>query len=386
LDRQIVYPQSLPQDTDILLTNRNALVGLGLLAQDVFGIGTVVGGLPCTPTAPASLAVLIGPGRIYSLQNIDGTAYGSLPADVSDQILKQGIQFGNVILPTPAPLTAGFSINYLIQAAFQESDTNAIVLPFFNAANPQGPAFQGQGNNGLPLPTKRQGVLVVQAKAGIAAATGTQTTPAVDVGFVALYVVTVANGQATVASGNIATAGGAPFLSEALSQKISQATADARYLRTGVLLLGGTQPAFNAERITSAQALPSGTVTDLIFNVSNFDQTGNFDTVKFTAPVAGLYFFTTQVGFQNNTGSTAFLNGSYFSKNNSTSGQGLRYDLSSGIASAGNINGGSNNQFMGGTAIIKLAANDTVRVKMDVGVGGALVHNITSKFQGYLLG
>jgi hypothetical protein len=212
LDRQIVYPQSLPQDTDILSTNKNALVGLGLIALDIFGPGTVVGGLPCAPTAPASLGVLMGPGRIYSLQNIDGTAYGSLPADVTDQILKQGIQLGNVTLATPAPATAGFSVNYLIEAAYQDADTNAVVLPFFNSNNPQGPSFQGQNNNGLSLPTKRQGLLVVQAKAGVPATTGTQVTPAPDAGFVGLYVVTVANGQATVTSANVFQIQGAPFL------------------------------------------------------------------------------------------------------------------------------------------------------------------------------
>jgi hypothetical protein len=213
LDRQIVYPQSLPQDTDILNTNRNALVGLGLFILDVFGTSTVVGGLPCTPTAPATLGVLIAPGRIYSLQNIDGTPYGSLPADANDQIVKQGIQFGNVTLETPAPATAGFSINYLIEAAYQDSDTNAVVLPFFNSNSPQGPSFQGQNNSGLPLPTRRQGLLVVQAKAGIATTTGTQTTPAPDVGFVGLYVVTVASGQGNVTAANIAQMVGAPFMS-----------------------------------------------------------------------------------------------------------------------------------------------------------------------------
>lgn len=218
MDRQIVYPQSLPQDTDILNTNKNALVGLGLLALDIIGAGTTVSGLPCAATAPATLGVLIGPGRIYSLQNVDGSAYGSLAADVTDQVVKQGIQLGNVMLPTPAPATANFAINYLIEAAYQDSDTNAVVLPFFNANNPQGPSFQGQNNNGLPLPTKRQGLLVVQAKAGIAAATGTQATPAPDVGFVGLYVVTVANGQAAVTASNIVLATNAPFLTANLPQ------------------------------------------------------------------------------------------------------------------------------------------------------------------------
>jgi hypothetical protein len=204
MDRLLVWPGAMPLDTDLLTTNKNALIGLGLLALDLLGSGTCVGGAACTPTAPASLGVLIGPGRIYSLQNIDGTPYGSLPADTTNQIVKQGIQFGNVTLATPAPTTTGQSINYLIEATYQDSDTTPVALPYYNASNPA-QAFTTQN-------TKRQGLLVLQAKAGTAATTGSQTTPSADTGFVGLYVVTVAYGQTTVTSGNIATAAGAPLI------------------------------------------------------------------------------------------------------------------------------------------------------------------------------
>jgi hypothetical protein len=63
----------------------------------------------------------------------------------------------------------------------------------------------------------------------VAATTGTQVTPAPDVGFTALWAITVANSQSTVTSGNIAMVSGAPFITESLTQKISQTTADARY-------------------------------------------------------------------------------------------------------------------------------------------------------------
>jgi hypothetical protein len=186
------------------------MIGLGLALLDIIGSTTVVGGAACVPTSPASLAVSVGPGRIYSLENVDNTAYGSLAADTTDQIVKQGIQFGSVTLSTPAPTTTGQSINYLIEAAYQDVDTDDVVLNFFNAANPAVP-FNGQNNSGAPLPTVRSGQLVLQAKAGIPATTGSQTTPSPDSGFVALYVVTVANGQTTVTSSNISLAAGAPF-------------------------------------------------------------------------------------------------------------------------------------------------------------------------------
>lgn len=195
----------------MLSTNKNALVGLGYALQDILGVSTCVAGLPCTQTLVASLAVLVGAGRIYSLQNIDGTAYGTLVADTANQIIKQGIQQGSVTLATPAPVTAGQSINYLIEASYQDSDTTPVVLPFYNSANPPVP-FSGPGGLGGTSNTQRKGALVLQVKAGTSATTGTQTTPAPDSGFVGLYVVTVANGQATVTSSSISQVFGAPFL------------------------------------------------------------------------------------------------------------------------------------------------------------------------------
>lgn len=186
------------------------MIGLGLALQDIMSTPTFVAGLPCTQTVVASLAVLVGPGRIYSQQNVDGSPYGSLAADTTHQITKQGILFDAVTLATAAPVTAAFSINYLIEASFQETDSVPVVLPYYNASNPTVP-FSGPGNLGTPQNTVRKGTLVVQAKAGIPATTGSQTTPAPDAGFVGLYVVTVANGQATVTSTNIAVAAAAPF-------------------------------------------------------------------------------------------------------------------------------------------------------------------------------
>lgn len=213
--RQIVYPGSIPQDTDLLLTNRHAMAGLGYLALDLLGAGTVATGLACTPTAPATLAVQIAPGRLYSLQNIDSTAYGSLAADTTHQILKQGVWPDAATIACAAPSTFGFSINYLIQAAYQDSDTNATVLPYYNSANPAVP-FSGPNNLGAAQATQRKGVIAINAKPGTPATTGTQTTPAADTGFVALYVVTVANGQSAITSGNIVQSGAAPFLNTGL--------------------------------------------------------------------------------------------------------------------------------------------------------------------------
>jgi len=220
LDRQIFYVSEVLLDTDLLNMSKNPMVGLGYALQDILGTGTGVSGFPCTATTVPSLAVMVGAGRIYSLQNIDGTAYGSLPADVTDQLIKQGIQQGSVTLATPAPAAAGQSINYLIEASYQDVDTTLVVPPFYNASNPSVP-FSGENGNGAPLPTQRKGTVVLQAKAGAAAATGSQVTPAPDAGFVGLYSVTVANGQATVTAANIAQLQSAPFFNPPGSPLVS---------------------------------------------------------------------------------------------------------------------------------------------------------------------
>jgi hypothetical protein len=232
MDRQIVYIDANPLDTDQLSQSKNTMIGLGMLTQALLGTSTLFDGLACAPTAPASLQVIVSPGSIYSLENVDNTAYGSLAADESHQIMKQGISLGPVTLNCPPPGTAGYSVNYLIQAIYQDTDTGATVLPYFNSDAPD-VAFNGPGGLGASQNTVREGQCIISAKAGVAAATGSQTTPAPDAGYTGLWVVTVANTQTQIISGNISEVSGAPFISEKLDDKISIPTGDARYLRLG---------------------------------------------------------------------------------------------------------------------------------------------------------
>jgi hypothetical protein len=211
MHRQIVYPGAIPLETDLLNTNKYAMIGLAKLAAGILGTGTFLNGLACTPDSPASLQVKVAPGEIYSLQNIDGTAYSSLAADTTHSILKQGILLDGVLLSCPAPATSGYSINYLVQVAYQDQDSDPVVLPYYNASNPA-QAYSGPNNSGAQNYTTRKGVCTVSVKAGVAAATGSQTTPAPDAGYIGAYVVTVANGQTQILSGNISVYPGAPFL------------------------------------------------------------------------------------------------------------------------------------------------------------------------------
>jgi hypothetical protein len=234
MDRQIVYPAAIPLETDLLNPQRFTMTALGTLAQAVLGTSTLFQGLACTPTSPASLQIQVGAGSVTSLQNLDNSAFSSLAADTTHQIVKQGIALDAQTFTLTAPTTAGTSQVYLVEACYLDSDTNPVVLPYYNSSNPT-QAYSGPGNTGVAQDTLRKGVCSVQVKAGVAAATGSQTIPAADTGYTPLYAVTVAQGQSTIIAGNIAIVSGAPFITETLTTKISQATGDARYLQIGAV-------------------------------------------------------------------------------------------------------------------------------------------------------
>jgi hypothetical protein len=117
MDRTIVYPGSIPLDTDLLNVNRNAMVAIGYLAQAVLGSSVVVDGLACRPTNPASMSVTVGPGSISQLAVVDTLAFGSLAADVTDPLVKMGIALSSTEFALAAPTSSGQSTNYLVQAS-----------------------------------------------------------------------------------------------------------------------------------------------------------------------------------------------------------------------------------------------------------------------------
>ncbi|MEB5837010.1 phage tail protein [Pantoea dispersa] len=214
MDRQIVYPGAIPLETDLLNTNKYAMIGLAKLASALLGANTYVHGMACTASSPASMVINVAAGQIYSLQNIDGTAYSSLPADTSHTILKQGLVLDATQFTLTAPGTSGYSVNYLVQVTYTDTDSGATVLPYYNASNPS-VAWSGPNNSGSAQNTIRSGVCTVALKAGVAATTGTQTTPSPDAGYTGLYVITVAQGATTVTSANISVYPNAPILNQA---------------------------------------------------------------------------------------------------------------------------------------------------------------------------
>jgi len=127
-------------------------------------------------------------------------------------LLKMGINLQPTSFTLAVPSTSGQSINYLIQAALQEADTGAIVLPYYNAANPAQP-YSGPTNSGVAQNTQRVQRVQLQLKAGAPATTGSQSTPPIDNGWVGLYAITVGYGQSAITPGVITTLPSAPFLS-----------------------------------------------------------------------------------------------------------------------------------------------------------------------------
>ncbi len=154
------------------------------------------------------------------------------------------------------------------------------MLPYYNAANPS-VAFSGPGGSGTPQVTARQGLIQITAKAGVPATTGSQTTPAPDSGFTGLYVVTVAQGQTTILTGNITVAAGAPFITGTLGA-LTQSAADLRYLQlSGGSLTGtltGTNGSFSGTftvggtSVHDAAILTTGSLADARVASSNVTQ------------------------------------------------------------------------------------------------------------------
>ncbi|AZG14924.1 hypothetical protein [Cupriavidus pauculus] len=271
MDRQIVYPGQIPLETDLLNSNRFAMIAIAKLAAAMLGTGTVANGLACAPTSPASLQVKVGPGEMYSLAALDATDYSSLAADTTHNILKQGISLDDVLLTCTPPATAGQSINYLVQAAYQDSDTGLVTLPYYNASNPQ-QAWSGPNNSGAQQATARKGVISINAKAGVAATTGSQTTPAPDAGCSGLWVVTVANGQTTITAGNIVAYSAAPFLSAPLLTQVKQAPAVVGMVRNLVMSVttASATATLSADEIVVESALGGNT-----YKLANFSQVIN---------------------------------------------------------------------------------------------------------------
>ena len=217
MDRQIVYPGSIPLDTDILNVQRNTMVALGYLAQAILGTSTLVDGLACLPTQPASMSVSVGPGCLTQLGCADTTPFGSLPAMPTSQLVRIGTNLNSTTFALTAPAASGQSLTYLIQGSLLEADTTPLVLPYYNAANP-GQPYSGPENSATAQDTQRRQSVQLMLKAGVAVTSGTPTIPAVDAGWVGLYAMTVTFAQTSILASDIVKIPAAPFITWKLPQ------------------------------------------------------------------------------------------------------------------------------------------------------------------------
>jgi hypothetical protein len=305
--RVINYAGAVPLETDLLNLNKNVMVAIGHVLQDMIGTSTLFSGLGCVPTSPAGMTVNVNPGRAYSLQATDTGAYSSLAADART-IVKQGILLDAVNFSCPAPTTAGFSINYLVQGAFQEVDGGSTVLPYYNASNPAS-AYSGPNNTGTSNTTYRDNTVQLSLKAGTAATTGSQVTPTPDAGYNGLWVITVPYGATSITSGNISQYSGAPFLTAPLLSQIQSAP-------NGVV----GQVRNVAMSVTAASATATLTADEIIvgtalggqmYKLASFSKTINLATTGAggmdtgTAPVSG--FVALYAIYNPTTGASALL-------------------------------------------------------------------------------
>jgi len=208
MDRQVVYPGSIPLDTDLLQMQRNVMTAVGLLAQCVLGTGTVADGLACRP-AVAGYGVVVGPGSLSTLYVVDTHPFGSLAADATP-LVKIGSNASDTALLIHGPADGNHALCWLIQATLVEYDAGPVALPYYDAANPA-VAWSGPLNSGAAQNTQRVVRVALAAKAGNAQDVGGRLPPPADAGWVGLYSVMTYFGQATQAV-DIAVSPGGPFV------------------------------------------------------------------------------------------------------------------------------------------------------------------------------
>ncbi|HEY0206469.1 MAG TPA: hypothetical protein VGC15_20240 [Acetobacteraceae bacterium] len=186
MDRLIVYPGSIPLDTDLLSVQRHAMTALGALAQAVLGTQPVADGLACMPAA-SGYGVVVGPGTLLGVAAADATPFGSLGADPAP-LVQAGVNRDPVALTLGGPPDGDHALCWLVQAMLDLHDTGPVALPYWDAANPAVP-WSGPGNGGQAQNTQRVVRIALQAKAGAPQVQVDPQPPAADPGWVGLWTV-----------------------------------------------------------------------------------------------------------------------------------------------------------------------------------------------------
>lgn len=226
MDRSFIYDGEIPREFDFLMQARDTLSAVCGLASDIIGVSStaIISGLAATTTG--SLVVSIGSGALYQNAAIDTLPWGPLSSEPTT-IFQQGRTTGSSLVYSTASLSSGQSQWVLLEAQFAQADIirpgdpHAGVLPFWNTNNPSIP-LTGQNNNGVALPTMRQGTIAFGLKYGAAATTGSEAPPQPDAGWVPLYLVDLTFGQSVITQPQILVAG--PSVGSNVPSNYPQAT------------------------------------------------------------------------------------------------------------------------------------------------------------------
>lgn len=203
MDRVIVYPGQVPLETDILNTNKYAMVGLGRLAGAVLGSvasgAGLVEGLKVTSTVTPGLSVLVSPGSMYTSLAVDATDYSTVSADTSNSIPKQGILLSSFTLDcTSLKPASGYRIVY-ITASLADDNDGTTVLPYYNSSN-TAVALNGPGGASTLQARRRYTKLTISTRLGNSVTTGTAPLPTLSGNEVALATLLLRSTTTTISS------------------------------------------------------------------------------------------------------------------------------------------------------------------------------------------
>lgn len=211
MDRRTVYLNQIPYETDVLETSQFGMEALGLFIRDVIGEAQQAAGFECVPTSPASMAVEVGPGRLYKFVALESSDWGDfdsnggLPADTDPDhfIMKQAKIRDTTTFPITAPATVGHSRKDVIEAEFVEEDDAPTSTAFFNTSSPGTPRAEN-------VSRRRRLKVNLYIITGVSGAS--PAIPATTAGRVPLWVVTSQQGDTTLTAPDIAEHPDAPFL------------------------------------------------------------------------------------------------------------------------------------------------------------------------------
>lgn len=151
MDQRIIYPGAVPQDTDLLLAQKYAKLGMGRLMDLLYGTQTAALGFAVTLSSSA-LSVTLGTGIVLTRALLLPTALGGEGGGIAADGTEVMSQF---LLESPVSLTfPGTGGTYTLYATCVDADTDLTLLPFYNVAQPD-QTQAGPNNSGNSLAVRR---------------------------------------------------------------------------------------------------------------------------------------------------------------------------------------------------------------------------------------